>query len=194
MVCCWDESVFRKVFWREEKMSALFQISRAFFRQKSKSEAFRSKNDRYLLIFYHGSFIFLILFFLGRLRKFFQVTRENWQLTRVFPRAMQSPVCSLSPIWMWSSGREKSAWGERWSKSKLVIVGLKKRVKEIVLWISWPVWKKRTEVNLKDSRLRTSCSVQIYCQRLYWRAWLLPLICHYVSPHSSYSFSFSFEE
>ena len=63
MVCCWDESVFRKVFWREEKMSALFQISRAFFRQKSKSEAFRSKNDRYLLIFYHGSFIFLILGF-----------------------------------------------------------------------------------------------------------------------------------
>ena len=45
--------------------------------------------------------------------------------------------------------------------------------------------QKRTEVNLKDSRLRTFCSVQIYCQRLYWRVWLLLLICHCVSRHSS---------
>ena len=96
------------------------------------------------------------------------VTSDNWQLTRVFPRAMQSPICNLWPIWMRSSGREKSVWRERWRKSKLVIVGPKKRVKEIVLTTSWAVWKKRLDVNLKDSRLRTSCNVQIYCQRLYW--------------------------
>ena len=56
------------------------------------------------------------------------------------------------------------------------------------------VWKKKTEVNLKDSRLRTYCSVQIYCQRLSWRVWSILLICHCVSPQSSYSFSFSSEE
>ena len=38
------------------------------------------------------------------------------------------------------------------------------------------------------------CDVQIRCQKLYWRAWSVFLICHCVSRHSSYSFSFPFEE
>ena len=59
-------------------------------------------------------------------------------------------------------------------------------MKQIVFWTSWAVWKKRPEVNLKDSRLRTFCNVQIFCQKLYWRVWSILLICPCVSPHSSY--------
>ena len=36
--------------------------------------------------------------------------------------------------------------------------------------------------------------VQICCQKLYWRAWSVFLICHCVSRLSSNSFSFPFEE
>ena len=96
MVCCWDESVFRKVFWREEKMSALFQISRAFFRQKSKSEAFRSKNDRYLLIFYHGSFIFLILGF-GAPSEVFSSNERELAIDESVPQSNAVPSLQFVP-------------------------------------------------------------------------------------------------
>ena len=62
------------------------------------------------------------------------VTSETWKLMSVFLEAVQFQVCKLFPIWMWSSGRERSAWGEHWRKLKEVIVGLKKQVKEISLY------------------------------------------------------------
>ena len=34
------------------------------------------------------------------------------------------------------------------------------------------------------------CGVQIFCQKLFWRVWSVFLICHCVSHHSSYAFSF----
>ena len=46
------------------------------------------------------------------------------------------------------------------------------------------------QVSQKGSRLLTLCGVQILCQKLYWRVWSVSQICHCVSRHSSYSFSF----
>ena len=118
------------------------------------------------------------------------VTSQNWQLTRVFPRAALSQICTSSPFRMWSSEKERSAWGECWRESKQAIVGLKKPVKEIALLTSSTAWTKRLEVNQRGSHLLTFCTVQIRCQKLYWRVWSVFLICHFVSRHSSYSFSF----
>ena len=109
---------------------------------------------------------------------------------RVFPRSALSRICNLSPIRMWSSKKERSAWGECWRRSKQAIVELKKPVKDIASLTSWAVWTKRLAVNRRDSRLLTFCDVQIRCQKLYWRVWSVFLICHCVSRHSSYSFSF----
>ena len=71
-----------------------------------------------------------------------------------------------------------------------VIVGTRKPVKEMALWTSWAIWKKRLEVNQKDSHLRTFCNVQIYCQKMCWRVWSILLILFCVSPQSSYPVSF----
>ena len=122
------------------------------------------------------------------------VTIENWQMMRVSPRAALSQICILSPLRIWLSEKERSAWGAHWRRWKRAIIGLKRPVNEIALLTSWAAWIKRVEVIPKDSRLRTFCSMQIYCQRLYWRVWSLLLICHCVSRHSSYSFSFPFDE
>ena len=70
------------------------------------------------------------------------------------------------------------------------IVELKKPVKEIALLISWAAWTKRLDLSQKGSRFLTFCDGQILCQKLYWRVWSVFLICHCVSRHSSYSFSF----
>ena len=67
-------------------------------------------------------------------------------------------------------------------------------VKEMALLTSWAAWTKRLEVNQKGSHLLTFCDVRIRCQKLYWRAWSVILICHCVSRHSSFSFSISFVE
>ena len=55
---------------------------------------------------------------------------------------------------------------------------------------SWANCTKKLEVNQKGSHSLTFCDVQIRCQKLYWRVWSMFLICHCVSRHSSYSFSF----
>ena len=85
------------------------------------------------------------------------------ELMRVFPRAALSRICSLSPIRMWSSKKEKSAWGECWRRSRHAIVELKKPVKEIALLITWAAWTKRLDSSLKCSRLLTFCDVPILC-------------------------------
>ena len=91
---------------------------------------------------------------------------------------------------MWSSKKERSAWGECWRRSKQAIVELKNTVKEIDSLTSWAVWTERLGVNQRDSHLLTFCDLQIRCQKLYWRVWSVFLICHCASRHSSYSFSF----
>ena len=49
---------------------------------------------------------------------------------------------------------------------------------------------KEVGVNQRDSHFLTFCDVQIRCHKVYWRVWSVFLICHCVSRHSSYSFSF----
>ena len=63
-------------------------------------------------------------------------------------------------------------------------------MKEIALLISWAAWTKSLDLSQKGSRLLKFCDGQILCQKLYWRVWSVFLICHCVSRHSSYSFSF----
>ena len=58
--------------------------------------------------------------------------------------------------------------------------------------ISWAAWTNRLDLSKKGSRLLTFCDGQILCQKHYWRLWSVFLICHCVSRHSSYSFSFVF--
>ena len=113
------------------------------------------------------------------------VTRQNWRLMRVFPRAALSRICKRSPIRMWSSKKERSAWGQCWRRSRQAIVELKKPLKEIASLKSWAVWTKRLGVNQRDSHLLTFCDVQIRCQnriggcgRCSWFAIVLFVILH----------------
>ena len=89
---------------------------------------------------------------------------------------------------MLSSGREMCACDEHWRKLKKVMVESKKQAKEIVSSISWAAWKKKLEVNQKDSQLRTFChsatcrffvkNCAAECGRYSWFAIVLVLILH----------------
>ena len=56
--------------------------------------------------------------------------------------------------------------------------------------ISWATWTRKLDLGQKGYRLLTFCDGQILSQKLYWRVWSVLLICHCVSRHSSFSFSF----
>ena len=58
------------------------------------------------------------------------------------------------------------------------------------LLISWAAWTKKLDLSQKGSRLLTFCDGNILCQKLYRRVLSVFPICHCVSRHSSYSFSF----